>query len=147
MGTLGGLALAACAGATTRGSGDPIRVGAATNHPPYSERVRGLFVGVDVDLIRDFANTIDRTVVFDAIEWSTLVSDMSSDRFDLAVGGIHVTPARQAAASFSTPYVNVRNAALVQCNEVTRFVESVNAWIARRQADGLIQAVFASHSF
>ena len=121
--------LTGCGSTSTRPDEQPLRVGTSKGHPPFSEKIsRDIFVGVDVDLALSLGESLGRPVEFVGIEWPSLLSDLVEERFDVAVGGIHVTPTRTSAATFSTPYFEVEHAALVRCVDVGNFVriEDVN---------------------
>ena len=77
--------------------------------------MQDVFVGVDIDLVRDFADTLDRPVEFVGLSWPSVLSDVTMGEFDMVVGGIHVTPLRQAAAAFSQPYLRVPRRAITRC--------------------------------
>ena len=119
---LGLILIAGCAGADpTEEPRAPLRVGTTGNALPYSQEAGGTFVGSDIDLARDLGASLGRSVEFVPVAWPSLLSDLVDGRFDLAMGGIYVTPERGQVGVFSDPYLLVGQQAVVRCNEVARF--------------------------
>ena len=58
--------------------------------------------------------------VFVRSSWRSLLADLDADRFDIAVGGISVTAARQAVASFSLPVAHSGKTAIGRCADRER---------------------------
>ena len=60
--------------------------------------------------------------------WATLIADQGRGRFDLAVGGVTITPERERAASFSTPYHHGGKTPIVRCGAEARYdsVDEIN---------------------
>ena len=97
-----------------------LTVGVA-HHPPYSASSNGLYYGIDVDLARDLATYLGREVEFVPTRFSSVLADLVAGRFDVAVGGIHVTNDRAQATQISIPYMRVGRQIVVRCAEVARF--------------------------
>jgi chorismate mutase-like protein len=53
--------------------------------------------------------------------WKTLLADASADRFDIAVGGISVTPERERAVKFSSSYTRDYKTPVTRCGEEGRY--------------------------
>jgi ABC-type amino acid transport substrate-binding protein len=62
--------------------------------------------GIDIDLAREFAKDLGGVAVhFVDSSFVTLIEDLGTDRCDLAMFGIGVTPARAEKLRFSRPYL------------------------------------------
>jgi cyclohexadienyl dehydratase len=59
--------------------------------------------------------------VFVRTSWGSLVDDLQRDAFDVAIGGISVTPARQEIGAFSLPYTSGGKTIVSRCRDVRRF--------------------------
>jgi cyclohexadienyl dehydratase len=59
--------------------------------------------------------------VFMHTTWGTMLDDLRGDQFDLAIGGVSVTPARAAVASFSVPYSSGGKTILSRCTDAKKF--------------------------
>ena len=98
-----------------------LRVGTTGDYAPFSFERNGALSGADVDLGGILARHLKVTPVFVRTTWATLMDDLRADRFDLALGGISVTPARAAVAAFSVPYSTGGKTILSRCADARRY--------------------------
>lgn len=105
-----------------------LRVGLPGDYAPFAVEQDGELAGADVQLITAFANGERLQVRFVRTSWPTLMQDYETGRFDLAAGGISVTPERAAIATFSSAYHTGGKTAIVRCGEQARFdtLEEIN---------------------
>jgi cyclohexadienyl dehydratase len=61
--------------------------------------------GIDVDLARELARELGVEVEFVDSAFATLIDDVQSDRCDIAMFAIGITPARQAHLRFTQPHL------------------------------------------
>jgi len=81
-----------------------LRVGTTGDYTPFSLlRADGSYEGADIDMAHDLAARIGVRLEFVATVWAPLLDDFLDDRFDIAMGGVTVTPARAEKAFFSVP--------------------------------------------
>src|SRR5213595_1089303 len=81
-----------------------LRVGTTGDYTPFSLlRADGSYEGADIDMAHDLAEKLGVGLEFVATVWVDLLDDFLADRFDIAMGGVTVTPARAARAFFSIP--------------------------------------------
>ncbi len=98
-----------------------LRVGTTGDYAPFSEsRVAGQYHGIDIDLIHDLANTLEVEVVLVATSWPSLLSDLSSNEFDIAMSGISRTLQRQQHGFLSKPYHTGGKTPIIRCGDQTR---------------------------
>jgi cyclohexadienyl dehydratase len=96
-------------------------VGTTGDYSPFSRRTRsGELAGADIDMARSLAATIGVRLEFVPTTWITLLDDFTSHRFDLAMGGVTITPERV-----------VRKRPIVRCADKER----LNSIAAIDQAD------------
>lgn len=98
-----------------------LRIGTPADYAPFSLETAGKLEGSDIELANELAQALGLKPVFVRTSWKTLLADLAADRFDLAVGGIAVTPARQAVAGFSLPLAHGGKTALGRCDDRARF--------------------------
>jgi cyclohexadienyl dehydratase len=98
-----------------------LRVGLTGDYAPFSIEQDGALRGADVELAQLLANRLNVTPVFVRTSWGSLVNDLQNGRFDVAMGGVSVTPARAAVASFSTPYSSGGKTILSRCADARKF--------------------------
>jgi cyclohexadienyl dehydratase len=81
-----------------------LRVGTTGDYTPFSlKRPDGGYDGADIDMAHDLAERLGVGLEFVPTVWVELLDDFLADRFDIAMGGVTVTPARAERAFFSIP--------------------------------------------
>src|SRR5438067_696192 len=81
-----------------------LRVGTTGDYTPFSlKRPDGGYDGADIDMAHDLAERLGVGVAFVPTVWVERLDDFLADRFDIAMGGVTVTPARAERAFFSIP--------------------------------------------
>ncbi|HMA11144.1 MAG TPA: gamma subclass chorismate mutase AroQ [Steroidobacteraceae bacterium] len=99
-----------------------LRIGTPGDYAPYSltdtDQHR---LGADVALAREIAVSLGLRAEFVPTSWSTLLEDARAGRFDIAVGGISITPERQAVVDFTSPYLKDSKQPVVRCGEQRRY--------------------------
>lgn len=98
-----------------------LRVGLTGDYAPFSVEQNRELRGADVELAESLAKRLGVAPVFVQTKWGTLVEDLNADHFDVAMGGVSITPAREAVASFSTPYSSGGKTILTRCADARRF--------------------------
>ncbi|WP_245447325.1 transporter substrate-binding domain-containing protein [Methylobacterium sp. 17Sr1-1] len=99
------------------------------DYRPFSYRPDGAndFVGIDIDLGRSLAKSLDAEAVFIQTKWSNLLADFKA-KCDVAMSGISVTLPRQREVFFSEMYLVNGKAPIVRCDEVSKYqtTEAIN---------------------
>jgi endo-1,4-beta-xylanase len=110
-------------GLSARSIAGVLRIGTPGDYAPYSwyDSVTGTYRGSDVALARALALRLGLRPQFVPTTWATLAADAEAGRFDIAVGGISVTPERKRVATFSSEYTNDRKQPVVRCGEQQRY--------------------------
>ena len=106
-----------------------LRIGLTGDYRPFSFRTPGgALEGADVAMARDFARTIGVRPVFVMTTWASLSDDFSAGRFDIAVGGVSVDPARARLGVFSQSYARDGKRPVVRCADAGRFtgIDAIN---------------------
>jgi len=81
-----------------------LRLGVPGDYAPFALRQGDSLYGADIKMGRSLASAMGVRPVFVKTSWATLAADMQKDAFDIALGGISITPERAALATFSIPY-------------------------------------------
>jgi ABC-type amino acid transport substrate-binding protein len=92
------------AGALTLAPG-VLRVGTNFVNPPFEYVSVGRKVGFEVDLIREIARRLHLQASFVNTRWEVILQQMQDGHYDCIIGGITITPARQATLAWSDPYM------------------------------------------
>ena len=98
-----------------------LRVGLPGDYAPFGFTMNGAPAGIDVELARDLAASLGVTLRFVATSWSTLLDDLATQRFDVAMGGITRSLARAQFARFSIAYFADGKGAITRCADAPRF--------------------------
>jgi cyclohexadienyl dehydratase len=98
-----------------------LRVGTTGDYAPFSVEQDGVLSGADIDLAKSLASRLNVMPVFVRTTWGSMVDDLRGDQFDIAMGGVSVTPARAAVAAFSMPYATGGKTILSRCEDAKKF--------------------------
>lgn len=103
------------------GATQVLRVGVTGDYAPFSIESGGTLSGADVALAERLAEHLHAQPVFIRTSWRSLVQDLRDGDFDLAMGGVSITPERSAQGSFSIPYASGGKTILARCADASRF--------------------------
>src|SRR6516162_2713001 len=75
-----------------------LRIGMTGDYLPFTffDKATSTFKGFDVDVAEALGRTLGVKVEYVRTTWPQLSADFEADRFDIAMGGISITPERQA---------------------------------------------------
>lgn len=74
-------------------------------YPPLTAKTKeGKFIGLDMDIVKALAQSLGVRLKIRQMPFERLVSAAASGEVDLAIGGISVTPQRNAKVYFAGPY-------------------------------------------
>jgi polar amino acid transport system substrate-binding protein len=80
-------------------------VGANIGNVPWEfQTAKGQFVGFEIDLINEVAKRAGRSVQIENIPFNGLFSAVQSNRIQIAISSITITPRRLATLGFAQPY-------------------------------------------
>lgn len=99
-----------------------LRVGLTGDYAPYSRRAAdGTFHGADVTMADALAKLLGVTLEIVPTTWKSMAADLQADRFDIAMGGVSVTPDRAAIGVFSITVLNDGKRPIVRCSDTGRY--------------------------
>jgi cyclohexadienyl dehydratase len=98
-----------------------LRIGMTGDYAPFDVEEGGTLRGADVELALALAAKLQVQPQFIRTSWPSLMQDYAAARFDVAVGGISVTPEREAQAAFSMPYHSGGKTPIVRCGTQASF--------------------------
>ena len=122
------LGAAACAGpaadstASRAGSSRPgeLLVGTTPNYPPIIFKQGGEIQGVEADLARRIAQNLRLHLTFVELPLARLIPSLLDGSVDVVMAGLSVTPERSALVSFTRPYLQVGQMALIRRQDAGR---------------------------
>ncbi|MFI0216732.1 transporter substrate-binding domain-containing protein [Streptomyces lydicus] len=94
-----------------------LRVCTTGDYRPFSYRDprTGGYRGVDIDMARDLAKSLDATPRYVPTKWAELVGDLAAGRCDIAMGGVSITLPRARSVYFSEPTRTDGKTPIVRC--------------------------------
>ena len=98
-----------------------LRIGVTGDYPPFSLDRQGILTGFDVGMGLELADRLGLEPVFIGTRWATLETDLLDGRFDIAMGGITVTQAREKLGVFSATYHRGGKTAIAACSLAAEF--------------------------
>ena len=98
-----------------------LRVGVTGDYAPFSLESGGALSGVDIELARQLAGHLHAQPVFIHTSWRSLPHDLAENDFDVAMGGVSITPERQLQGEFSIPYASGGKTIVARCAQAAQF--------------------------
>ncbi len=98
-----------------------LRIATTGDYAPFSVEHDGELRGADIELGTRLATALHAHPVFLRTRWSGLLADLGAGAFDVALGGVSVTPERAAVASFSHPYLSGGKTILARCADAAQY--------------------------
>ena len=91
-----------------------LRVGMEAGYLPFEMRdKKGDIIGFDVDLAKLMARTMGVKVTFVNTAWDGIIPALLTDKFDILMGGMTITPERNLQVNFAAPYIVIGQTLLV----------------------------------
>jgi cyclohexadienyl dehydratase len=107
--------------AAIRASGT-LRVGLTGDYAPYSLRgPDAKITGADVIMAKALADALGVALTVVPTTWKSMTDDFKADHFDIAMGGVSVTPARAALGDFSVTVMSDGKRPIVRCADKDRY--------------------------
>ncbi len=83
-----------------------MRVGMATFVPWAMRDKNGELIGFEIDVAKKLAEDMEVTVEFVPTAWDGIIPALLAGKFDVIIGGMSITPARNLTVNFTAPYAN-----------------------------------------
>lgn len=91
-----------------------LRVGLEAGYLPFEMRdKRGEIIGFDVDLAKLMARSMGVKVRFVNTQWDGIIPALLTDKFDILMGGMTITPERNLQVNFADAYIVIGQTLLV----------------------------------
>lgn len=81
-----------------------LRIGFSTFVPWAMKDKKGGYTGYEIEVARQLATDMGVEPVFIPTKWSGIIPALLTGKFDIIIGGMGITPARNLKVNFSTPY-------------------------------------------
>ena len=83
-----------------------IRVGMATFVPWAMRDKNGKLIGFEIDVARKLAEDMDLEIEYVPTAWDGIIPALLAGKFDVIIGGMTITAARNLTVNFSAPYAH-----------------------------------------
>ena len=91
--------------ATTKGSGEVLRIGTEGAYAPFNyTNADGTLGGFDIEIANALCAEMNVTCEIVAQDWDGIISGLKAGKYDAIVAAMSVTPERAEQVSFSEPY-------------------------------------------
>lgn len=108
-----------------------LRVGVTPDSPPLIYKQNDVVIGLEADMATKLAEYLHKTAVFVEVPWKDQLSALQSNRTDIIMSGMSVTPARQFEIAFSRPYFRSGQMILVKDLQKYNFIKNVETVVAQ----------------
>lgn len=100
-----------------------LRVCTTGDYRPFTswDRKTEKYSGIDIDMARDLAESLDAKAEFVPTTWASLVGDLDGGRCDIAVGGVSITLQRARKLAFSEPTRTDGKTPIVRCEDKDKY--------------------------
>ena len=86
--------------------GEPLNIGIETFDPPFViQGANKEIYGFDIDMMNSLCQLINRTCRFHVMRFDELLNAVATQKMDVAVSSITITPGRSKLVNFSLPYL------------------------------------------
>ncbi|UTW43708.1 transporter substrate-binding domain-containing protein [bacterium SCSIO 12844] len=100
-----------------------LKVGTAGDYKPltwYDVKTKR-FSGTDIQLVKAFAKANDYKIQWIKTTWPNLSKDLAQEKFQMAIGGISLTPAREKQFLTSQALETSGKMALIRCKDKKKY--------------------------
>lgn len=106
-----------------------LRVGIEAGYLPFEMRdKRGEIIGFDVDLAKLMARYMGVKVTFVNTQWDGIIPALLTDKFDILMSGMTITPERNLQVNFAEPYITIGQTILLNAKhkDAVKSVKDLN---------------------
>ncbi|MDR3372590.1 MAG: transporter substrate-binding domain-containing protein [Ancalomicrobiaceae bacterium] len=100
-----------------------IRIGTTGDYRPFTflNKETGKYDGYDIEVGEALATALGVKAEFVATSWPKMMEDFTADKFDVAMGGVSITLARQKKGFFSIPIMREGKTPIARCTDQAKF--------------------------
>jgi polar amino acid transport system substrate-binding protein len=98
-------------------TGNKLVLGVSAEDLPYVSVINGEYVGLDIELIRRFAERNKYNLEIISMNFSSLVASLAAGKVDMIADGIAITGERSKMINFSDSYADLKTVIIVKKNK------------------------------
>jgi len=104
-------------------SADGLRVGVSADYPPVVYRDQGRIVGIEADNMRAVGKILNRDMTAVDMPFEKLIPALRAGDIDVIMSGLSITDARAGQVSFTDPFMEIGQMAIVHRDRVAEFAQ------------------------
>ena len=94
---------------------------------PYEYYSNGQIVGVDIDIARDIAESLDMDLVIKDVAFDSIISEVKTSKSDIGAAGISFTEERQKEVDFTVNYSESKQVVIVNNDSFINDISQIDA--------------------
>ncbi len=98
-----------------------LRVGTTADYKPFTYLNQSRYEGIDIELAKDLAKSLNAKVKFVKTSWPTMKQDLQANKFDIAMGGISKKLSKQQIGLFSIGYYTSGKTPIARCKDRDKY--------------------------
>ena len=113
---------------------------------PYEYYENGEIVGVDVEIAKEIAKKINKSLVIKDIYFDSIINELKSGKADFAIAGMSITEERKKEVDFSNEYITSRQIVIVNNYSSIESINEINNKIVAVQL-GSVADTYVTKNF
>ena len=98
-----------------------LRIGITPNYPPVIFKENGAIAGIEADMADRLSTELALSVTFVELPFNEQLKALRNNKIDLVMAGMSITDKRAKQASFTHPYLETGQVAIVRATDIARF--------------------------
>jgi ABC-type amino acid transport substrate-binding protein len=131
------------------------RIGITPHYPPLAYKFSGQLVGMEVDFANQLGKDLDKQITFVETPWSEIIPALVEGKIDIIMSGMSITEERLKLVSFTEPYMQIGQMALVRARDqaafadLERFLDTSSriGFVSNTTGEQIAQAIFSKAMF
>lgn len=95
---------------------DTLKMGMASEFPPFEYKEGKNFKGIDIEITSEIARRMGKKIEFVDMEFDSVLSSLNSGNVDFSASGLTINEIRSKIVDFSTPYFNAAQVVVIRKN-------------------------------
>ena len=93
---------------------------------PYEYYSNGEIVGIDIDIVQEIANYLDKELVIKDVAFDSIISEVKTGKSDIGAAGISYTEERSKEVDFTINYSESKQVVIVNKNSSIKKIDDIN---------------------
>ncbi len=89
------------------------------NFAPFEYKEGNMFAGIDMEIAKYIADTLDLELVISDMEFDSVVTSVGKNNIDIAMAGLTVNETRKQSVNFTASYYNAAQVLITKANDTS----------------------------